>query len=299
MYIGNWASDKGTTSVAKGMLKSMWNTVLQYLTKRPDGYSPLSTHDEDEEAGTRDIEGRVTRWYTEDMSTCYGKIAPNLTCKSFESSFDKILIQLREDYSFLRTGNNMQLVLRIVVNLTKDYLDVVRLYKGAIFRIHYLMQQDSYHDKEGLIARVSTAKQELAMLLRWLHPLVDHTLPKLEKHVRETNPHDEVVLHHMDSISRNLRQFKPDCTAQIEACDSLIAEYDRNAGDTVNNILNILTVITFLVMPLQILTGLYGMNFKKMPELEWAYGYQYFFALASVLTVLFAIILAWIYRVAT
>jgi magnesium transporter len=34
-----------------------------------------------------------------------------------------------------------------------------------------------------------------------------------------------------------------------------------------------LTVIGALLMPLTLITGIYGMNFEHMPELRWRYGY--------------------------
>ncbi|MCE4051101.1 MULTISPECIES: magnesium/cobalt transporter CorA [Bacillaceae] len=40
-----------------------------------------------------------------------------------------------------------------------------------------------------------------------------------------------------------------------------------------NRIMQILTVITTIFMPLSFLAGLYGMNFRYMPELNWKYGY--------------------------
>ena len=47
--------------------------------------------------------------------------------------------------------------------------------------------------------------------------------------------------------------------------------------NAVNNRLNVtmkrLTTIATIFMPLTFLVGLYGMNFKYMPELSWRYGY--------------------------
>jgi magnesium transporter len=34
-----------------------------------------------------------------------------------------------------------------------------------------------------------------------------------------------------------------------------------------------LTVVSLFFMPLTFIVGVYGMNFKIMPELEWQYGY--------------------------
>ena len=40
-----------------------------------------------------------------------------------------------------------------------------------------------------------------------------------------------------------------------------------------NRIMTVLTVVTSIFMPLTLITGWYGMNFRYMPELElpWAY----------------------------
>lgn len=40
-----------------------------------------------------------------------------------------------------------------------------------------------------------------------------------------------------------------------------------------NRIIGILTVVTTFFLPLNLLTGWYGMNFINMPELHWKYGY--------------------------
>ncbi|RNC28601.1 MAG: Cobalt/magnesium transport protein CorA [Candidatus Dichloromethanomonas elyunquensis] len=45
----------------------------------------------------------------------------------------------------------------------------------------------------------------------------------------------------------------------------------------------VLTVITTIFIPLTFIVGIYGMNFKYMPELEWKYGY---FMILSIMLVL-------------
>jgi magnesium transporter len=34
-----------------------------------------------------------------------------------------------------------------------------------------------------------------------------------------------------------------------------------------------LTIVATIFMPLTLISGIYGMNFRFMPELDWRYGY--------------------------
>ena len=42
-----------------------------------------------------------------------------------------------------------------------------------------------------------------------------------------------------------------------------------------NNGIKVLTVVSLIGIPPTLIASIYGMNFKNMPELDWAYGYQY------------------------
>jgi magnesium transporter len=49
-----------------------------------------------------------------------------------------------------------------------------------------------------------------------------------------------------------------------------------------NDIFKILTVVSVVGIPPTLLAGIYGMNFKNMPELSWAWGYAYGWAIIIV-----------------
>ena len=40
-----------------------------------------------------------------------------------------------------------------------------------------------------------------------------------------------------------------------------------------NNIIKIFSIAAVALMPPTLIASIYGMNFKHMPELDWAYGY--------------------------
>jgi len=44
-------------------------------------------------------------------------------------------------------------------------------------------------------------------------------------------------------------------------------------NNRMNEIMKVLTVIATIFIPLTFIAGVYGMNFRNMPELEWQWGY--------------------------
>ena len=61
--------------------------------------------------------------------------------------------------------------------------------------------------------------------------------------------------------------------------------YQSLQGERQNKIMGMLTIVTTLFLPLTLLTGWYGMNFARMPELQWAYGYPVVIAVSALIVV--------------
>jgi len=50
-----------------------------------------------------------------------------------------------------------------------------------------------------------------------------------------------------------------------------------------NNVMKFLTIMTSIFAPLTLIAGIFGMNFKNMPELSWKYGYGYSLGLMGII----------------
>jgi magnesium transporter len=53
-----------------------------------------------------------------------------------------------------------------------------------------------------------------------------------------------------------------------------------------NNIIKVLTIVSVVGVPPTLVASMYGMNFKYMPELDWAWGYPYALAVIALSAVL-------------
>ena len=58
-----------------------------------------------------------------------------------------------------------------------------------------------------------------------------------------------------------------------ESLTQLREMLDAQLNYALNNIMKVFTVITTVFLPLTLIVGWYGMNFRHMPELEWEYAY--------------------------
>ena len=76
----------------------------------------------------------------------------------------------------------------------------------------------------------------------------------------------ELFSDHVISL-QNSTQFLREYAIQIREV------YQAQIDIKQNKIMEILTIVTTLFLPLTLITGWYGMNFEYMPELKWKYGY--------------------------
>jgi magnesium transporter len=58
-----------------------------------------------------------------------------------------------------------------------------------------------------------------------------------------------------------------------EMLSGMVDIYLSSVSNRLNSVMKVLTIIATIFMPLTFIAGIYGMNFKYMPELEWRWGY--------------------------
>jgi magnesium transporter len=58
-----------------------------------------------------------------------------------------------------------------------------------------------------------------------------------------------------------------------EMLSGMLDIYLSSVSNRLNSVMKVLTIIATIFMPLTFIAGIYGMNFKYMPELEWRWSY--------------------------
>jgi magnesium transporter len=127
------------------------------------------------------------------------------------------------------------------------------------------------------VQKIYQLKRELIFLHNAVWPLRE-AVSSLAKHdsplIRESTPpylrdvYDHVI-HVIDSVD-----------IYREMITGMLDMYLSSVSNRLNEVMKVLTAISLIFMPITFIVGVYGMNFKYMPELEWRYGY--FFALLAM-----------------
>lgn len=78
---------------------------------------------------------------------------------------------------------------------------------------------------------------------------------------------------YFDNLLKGISLFKTSLEHTEDRLDALNDHFQLLMQEKMNKRLNLLTTIQSIFVPLTLIAGIYGMNFKFMPELEYKYGY--------------------------
>jgi len=76
-----------------------------------------------------------------------------------------------------------------------------------------------------------------------------------------------------------------------EFANQTLYVYDSRITIQTNEVINKLTILTIFFGPMTIVTGIYGMNFDFMPELDWMYGYPLALGMMAIICLIIYIVL--------
>jgi magnesium transporter len=113
-------------------------------------------------------------------------------------------------------------------------------------------------------------KNHMIILRRTLWPLRE-VIGRLER--RESPLIQETTAVYMKDVYDHTIIAIDTVETYRDILSGLLDIYLSSVSNRLNEVMKVLTVIATIFMPLTFIVGLYGMNFKHMPELEWHYGY--------------------------
>ena len=99
-----------------------------------------------------------------------------------------------------------------------------------------------------------------------LLPKMGSTYDVQTSHWQDVKENAEALFFYADELTESV-------TSLINLHISMATQKTTEASHETNEVVRVLTIFSVFLLPLNVITGIYGMNFDKMPELRWEYGY--------------------------
>ena len=208
---------------------------------------------------------------------------------SLREKEDRLFDPLRER---IRTGKGR------IRKAGADYLaySIIDLIVDSYFYVLETLGERIEREEEALLGRpvertlhaIQRLKRDLIDLRKAVWPLRE-TIAALE---RSESPliHAATRIYLKDIYDHAIQALDTVETYR-DMLSGMIDIYLSSLSNRMNQVMKVLTIIATIFMPMTFLAGVYGMNFRHFPELEWAWGYPLFWivnlAIAAAMLILF------------
>jgi magnesium transporter len=135
---------------------------------------------------------------------------------------------------------------------------------------------------ETTLYRIHDLKREMIGLRRSIWPLRElvNGLIRSESLLigKTTRMYVRDVYDHTVQIIDTLESYR-------DMASSMLDIYLSSVSNKMNVVMKVLTIISTLFIPLSFIAGVYGMNFRYMPELQWRWAYPTFWLLCFLILI--------------
>jgi len=137
-------------------------------------------------------------------------------------------------------------------------------------RIENLQEELMFSSDKDDLEEIQSLKKEISKLRGAIRPTREILTMLINDDVN-TVSHEVAIylrdtLDHQTQIIETVESYRDSITGLMDLYLSAISI-------KMNEVMKVLTIIATIFIPLTFIAGVYGMNFKFMPELEWEYGY--------------------------
>lgn len=193
--------------------------------------------------------------------------------------FETLYMKAQKDDRMFSRGADF-LFHAILDSIVDDYNSVLDLLKFEIDAV----EDDVFEEPdEQTVKTVFSLRRDIHKLKRIAKPQME-VLALLKRAQRSLISEKTSV--YMSDIYDHMAQINETADSYRDTLASALEVYFSSVSTRTNEIIKILTIFTAILMPPTFLVGLYGMNFKYMPEITWKYGYLFFWSLVVLITII-------------
>ena len=181
--------------------------------------------------------------------------------------FDPIRERIRNSKGRVRKTGPDYLMYCLLDAIVDGYFSVLEKLGDKIESLEEELMGDP---TEKTLKKIHRLKQEMVYLRKSVWPLrelisgMERSESTLIK--KTTGVYLRDVYDHTIQVIDTVESFRDMISGMMDI-------YLSSISNKMNSVMKVLTMIATIFIPLTFMAGIYGMNFKYMPELEWRFGY--------------------------
>ncbi|HEY5945459.1 MAG TPA: magnesium/cobalt transporter CorA, partial [Kofleriaceae bacterium] len=182
-------------------------------------------------------------------------------------TLEPVRVRVREGKGVIRSAGPSYLAYAIIDTIVDAYYPMIEQLSHILERLEV---EVSDQPSVEMVRELNVIKAQLVLLRRGLAPQLEAltrmmradmplVTAEVRTYLRDTHDHCHQLLDVVDS--------------HRELVAGLMNTYLSIVSNRTNEVMKVLTIMASIFIPLTFLAGVYGMNFKQMPELDrwWAY----------------------------
>jgi magnesium transporter len=193
--------------------------------------------------------------------------------------FDSVREKLRKYKGRIRRMGADYLAYRLLGAVIDGYFAVLEKHGENLELLEELVVSDPNPE---VLRAIHALRIEMTLIYRFVWPLREvvgalarEELPVIRKN---TETYFRDIYGHAIQIIETMETDRDMVAGMLDI-------YVSSMSNKMNEIMKVLTVIATIFIPMTFLAGVWGMNFKHMPELEWRWGYPIFWLLMAAVAV--------------
>jgi len=211
---------------------------------------------------------RTTEIEEEQVSLCLG---PNFVVSFQEEAgrdvFESVRLRIRNGKGKMRSMGADYLIYSLIDAIVDSYFVILEKLGE---KIETLEEKVVTEPTEQVLRAIHRLKREMIFLRKSVWPVreIISGLERGDSHLVS----DAMHVYLRDVYDHTIRIIET-IEADRDILSGVLDIYLSSISNRINAVMKVLTIIATIFMPLTFLAGVYGMNFKHMPELEWRWGY--------------------------
>lgn len=194
--------------------------------------------------------------------------------------FSSVRERLQKSSGRIRQRNSDYIAYALIDALVDNYY---QLLDDIEINIDALEERILNRPDNTVKTRIHHLKKELLVSRKSITPLRE-AISKFAKS-ETSSVHDDTKMFIRDLYDHTI-QVLDMVESYRDTINGLQDLYLSEISYKMNQVMQILTIISVIFVPLTFLAGIYGMNFDVLPELHWKYGYLYFWIFSVIILVL-------------